>query len=177
MTTKKKKSVCDGRPSFRHFYHFTCPLFPCFDVSDCHGPFSTMCIALCSDNFWLKANQSVALHVTLCVCLVTRRDLAETILAVIISSRTRCQKRSKSEKIPCNFVGSCLVSIVSRHVRFPQKEHTNNHTNRAFAFTGTGLPARSNRPAFVFRYANLECKRLSLGLVDESSWPRLVDGF
>ena len=62
----------------------TCPLFPCFDVSDCYGPFSTMCFALCF--FWLKANQSVALHVTLFVCLVTRRDLAETILVVIISS-------------------------------------------------------------------------------------------
>ena len=24
-------------------------------------------------------------------------------------------------------MGSCLVSIVSRHVRFPQKELTNNH--------------------------------------------------
>ena len=48
--------------------------------------FPTMCKALCSDNFWLKANQSVALHVTLFVCQVTRRDLAETILVVIISS-------------------------------------------------------------------------------------------
>ena len=54
----------------------TCPLLSCSDVSDCHGPFSNMCIALCSDDGWLKANQSAAFHVTLFVCLVTTRDLA-----------------------------------------------------------------------------------------------------
>ena len=83
MTTKKSLFVTGD-----HLFVIstTCPLFPCLDVSDCHGPLSTMCIALCSDNFSLKANQSEALHVTLFVCLVTRRDLAETVLVVIISS-------------------------------------------------------------------------------------------
>ena len=36
-------------------------LFSCSDVSDCHRPFSTMCIALCCDNC-LAQGQPVSLH-------------------------------------------------------------------------------------------------------------------
>ena len=39
----------------------TCLLLSCSDVSDCHRPFSTMCIALCSANCLAQ----FALHVTL----------------------------------------------------------------------------------------------------------------
>ena len=63
-----------------------------------------------------------------CLCAQSReRDLAESILVVIITSWPCCQKRSKTERIPCSFLGSCLASTVSRHVRFTQKEHINNH--------------------------------------------------
>ena len=48
MTTKIT-SVCDGRPSFRHFCHLSC--MSCSNASDCRRPFSIMCIALRSDNF------------------------------------------------------------------------------------------------------------------------------
>ena len=39
----------------------TCPLLSCSDVSDCHSPFSVMCIALCSDHC-LAQGQPVGLH-------------------------------------------------------------------------------------------------------------------
>ena len=39
----------------------TCRLLSCSDASDCHRPFSTMCIAHCSDNF-LAQGQRVSLH-------------------------------------------------------------------------------------------------------------------
>ena len=58
-----------------------------------------------------------------------KRDLAETILVVIMSSCLRRQKRSKTE-ILCSFVVSCIVSIVSRHERFPQKEHSKKPTRQ-----------------------------------------------
>ena len=35
----------------------TCSVLSCFAVSDCHSPFSVICIAFCSDACWLKANQ------------------------------------------------------------------------------------------------------------------------
>ena len=108
----------------------TCPLLSCFDVSDCHKPFSIMCFAFCSDNC-LAWGQPVSC--TSCDFLYVqwrKRDLAETFLVVIISSWPRRQKRSKTERILCSFEGSCLVSILSRHVRFPKEEHTNNHRER-----------------------------------------------
>ena len=39
----------------------TCPLLSCSDVSDFHRPFSTMCIALCAENY-LAQGQPVSLH-------------------------------------------------------------------------------------------------------------------
>ena len=46
----------------------TCLVLSCFDVSNCHKPLSVMCLALCSDACWLKANQSVCTHeMSLCV--------------------------------------------------------------------------------------------------------------
>ena len=39
----------------------TCPLLSCSDVGDCHAPFSTVCITLCSDDC-LAQGQSVNLH-------------------------------------------------------------------------------------------------------------------
>ena len=54
-------------------------MFSCSNVSDCHRPTSQF-----------------ALHVTLFVCLVTKRDLAGTISGDTMSSRSLWQKRSKT---------------------------------------------------------------------------------
>ena len=57
-----------------HLFVFsaTCPVLSCFAVSDCHGPFSLICIARCSDACWLNANQSVCTHEMSFVCIVTK---------------------------------------------------------------------------------------------------------
>ena len=81
----------------------TCRLSTCSVVSDSRGPFSVMFKALCSDN-WFGSRPTSQLYF-----LSTRsrkRDLAETILVVIMSSCLRRQKRSKTE-ILCSFVVSC----------------------------------------------------------------------
>ena len=94
----------------------------------CHRPFSIICIALCDvDCLAQKPTSQLHFMWPCLVCPVTKKDLADTILVVITSSWPRRQKRSKTERVPSSFVGSCVVSFVSRHVRFPQKEHTNNH--------------------------------------------------
>ena len=70
MTTKIT-SVCDGRPSFRHFCPLSCVVL--FAVSDCHSPFSVVCIAFRADACWVKANQSVCTHEMSLVCFLTKK--------------------------------------------------------------------------------------------------------
>ena len=43
----------------------------------------------------------------------------------------------------CSFVGSCLVSIVSRRVRFTQKEHFNNVMVKISAVVDSGAEANA----------------------------------
>ena len=108
-----------------------------------------MCKHIVLITVWLKANQSVALHMTSFVCLVAKRDLAETIFVVIISTWFRCQRRSKTDRILAVLWGSCPVSIVSRHVRFTQKEHINNHSlnllSTSLFTTGDRFPCTLSR--------------------------------
>ena len=48
-------------------------MLSCFAVSDCHSPFSVICMAFRSDACWLKANQSVCTHEMSFVCFVTEK--------------------------------------------------------------------------------------------------------
>ena len=64
----------------------TCPLLSGSDVSDSRCRFQSCVRHFVVITVSLKANQSVALHVTLFVCIVTKRVLAGTVLVVIISS-------------------------------------------------------------------------------------------
>ena len=61
------------------------------------------------------------------MCIVTKKDFTESILVVIIfltSLSETIQERKNSLQF---LVGSCLVSIVFRHVRSTPKERSNNH--------------------------------------------------
>ena len=94
--------------------------------SDCHSPFSVICTAFCSDACWLKANQSLSTREMSFVCFLTE-NFIETILVIIIFLNLLSETIQEKRKNHSSFVGSCLVSTVSRHVRYPQKEHINNH--------------------------------------------------
>ena len=92
MTTKIT-SVRDGRHSFRHFCHL--PFVVLFWCEWSRTVFNHVYSTL----FWLLFGSRPTSHVTLFVCIVAKKDLAETILVVIISSWLRWQKRSKTERI------------------------------------------------------------------------------
>ena len=66
---------------------------------------------------------------TLFVFLVTKKGSHSDYLCSHHIFLTRCQKRSKTDRILTVFVGSCLVSIVSRLARFPLKEQINTDTS------------------------------------------------
>ena len=87
-----------------------------------------MCITLCSDNVWLKANQSVCTHEMSSVCLVTEKGLHWDYPCchhIILTSLSQTiEERRKNHTV---FVGSCLVSTVSHHVRSTQKERIHIH--------------------------------------------------
>ena len=71
-TTKvEKRSIVTGDHLF--VISATCHVLSCFAVSDCHSPFSVICMAFCSDACWLKANQTVCTHEMSFVCFVTKQ--------------------------------------------------------------------------------------------------------
>ena len=63
----------------------------------------------------------------MCVLCDGKRNIIETILVISIFLTLLSETIQEKRKNHCSFVGSCLVSTVSRHVRLTEKEHTHNH--------------------------------------------------
>ena len=70
--------VCDGLASFRHFCHLSCLILETV-TAHCleHSIFVLMSVGSRSTSLF-------ALHGTLLVCIVTKSDLTETVLVVIM---------------------------------------------------------------------------------------------
>ena len=54
-------------------------------------------------------------------------NFIETVLVIIIFLTLLSETIQEKRKNHDSFAVSCLVSVVSRHVRSTQKEHINNH--------------------------------------------------
>ena len=108
MTTKRT-SGCGGLPFFRHFCHLSC--FAVEGVRDCRARFQSLVWHFVLMPVWLKANRSVCTHEVSLVCLVTKKELTETVLPIIIFltllSVTIQEKRKKHYR----FVGLLYIII------------------------------------------------------------------
>ena len=106
----------DGLPSFRHFCHLSCVAVR--DVSDCHSPFSVICIAFCSDACWVKASQSVCTHEMSFVYSVTEKGFHrdDPCNHHLLDFLVRDDPREEKESLQfCGFL-SCVCCIPSRTV-------------------------------------------------------------
>ena len=83
-------------------------------------------MAFCADACWPKATSQFALMRCHLCALGRKRDFIETILLIIIFLTLLSETIQENRKNHHSFVGSCLVSTVSRHVRSTQKEHIND---------------------------------------------------
>ena len=113
----------------------TCSVLSCFAVSDCHSLLTAICVACCSDAFWLKANQSVCTHEMSLVCCVTKKGASLRLSFVIIIfltclSETIQEKRKESLQF-CGFLSS-VCCIPSRTV----------YTERSYQHPQSGSGAR-----------------------------------
>ena len=129
----------------------TCLVLSCFDVSDCHSPFSVMCIAFCADAC-LAQGHPVSLHSWDVICVFCdekgvhwgypcNHHLPDPFVRVI-------QEKRKNQCSFCEFL-SCVSCIPSRTV---YTERTYSHPQSgsgACGFMKRRGSCRAQDPAWV----------------------------